>query len=265
MGYINLPVEGGGGGTWGSITGTLSNQTDLQNALNAKDTISDPAVNPDQYYIFQTDFTDQDRGGLTVSAAAGGGSGQAVSQGTTGINSTENCLGVIDMTLGTGTTARITMLGSAWLRSGSATIEFGSRIGLSVLSDGTNTYTKYIGFIDVNGAGDMSNGFYFRYTHSVNGGRWEAVVANAGVRTAADTTVSPTATQFQTFRIVVNSAGTQAQFFIDGTLRNTVSSGLPATSALFYYGAKIEKSAGTTSATSTIDWLYFKSTRSSAR
>ena len=26
----------GGGGTWGSITGTLSNQTDLQNALNAK-------------------------------------------------------------------------------------------------------------------------------------------------------------------------------------------------------------------------------------
>src|SRR6185436_8507304 len=27
---------GGGGGTWGLITGTLSNQTDLQNALNAK-------------------------------------------------------------------------------------------------------------------------------------------------------------------------------------------------------------------------------------
>lgn len=26
----------GGGGTWGSITGTLSNQTDLQNAFNAK-------------------------------------------------------------------------------------------------------------------------------------------------------------------------------------------------------------------------------------
>jgi len=29
-------VSGGGGGTWGSITGTLSNQTDLQNALDAK-------------------------------------------------------------------------------------------------------------------------------------------------------------------------------------------------------------------------------------
>lgn len=31
----------GGGGTWGSITGTLSDQTDLQNALNAKLNVSD--------------------------------------------------------------------------------------------------------------------------------------------------------------------------------------------------------------------------------
>src|ERR1035441_214061 len=30
-----LGILGGGGGTWGSITGTLSSQTDLQNALNA--------------------------------------------------------------------------------------------------------------------------------------------------------------------------------------------------------------------------------------
>ena len=28
---------GGGGGTWGSITGTLSDQTDLQSALDGKD------------------------------------------------------------------------------------------------------------------------------------------------------------------------------------------------------------------------------------
>lgn len=33
-------TTGGGGGTWGSITGTLSSQTDLQNALNAKADLS---------------------------------------------------------------------------------------------------------------------------------------------------------------------------------------------------------------------------------
>jgi hypothetical protein len=34
---------GGGGGTWGSITGTLSNQTDLQSALDAKYDVTNPA------------------------------------------------------------------------------------------------------------------------------------------------------------------------------------------------------------------------------
>ena len=33
---IPISAGGGGGGTWGSITGTLSSQTDLQNALNLK-------------------------------------------------------------------------------------------------------------------------------------------------------------------------------------------------------------------------------------
>jgi hypothetical protein len=39
--------SGGGAGTWGSITGTLSNQTDLQNALNAK--FDDPTGTTAQY------------------------------------------------------------------------------------------------------------------------------------------------------------------------------------------------------------------------
>lgn len=35
---------GGGGGTWGSITGTLSDQTDLQTALNAKQALVNAAT-----------------------------------------------------------------------------------------------------------------------------------------------------------------------------------------------------------------------------
>jgi hypothetical protein len=34
--FVLVEVTGGGGGTWGSITGTLSDQTDLQTALDAK-------------------------------------------------------------------------------------------------------------------------------------------------------------------------------------------------------------------------------------
>ena len=36
LGSGDLTVSGGGGGTWGSITGTLADQTDLQTALNGK-------------------------------------------------------------------------------------------------------------------------------------------------------------------------------------------------------------------------------------
>lgn len=36
LGSGNITISGGGDATWGSITGTLSSQTDLQNALNAK-------------------------------------------------------------------------------------------------------------------------------------------------------------------------------------------------------------------------------------
>lgn len=35
-----VPMSGGGGGTWGSITGTLSSQTDLQTALNNKQSLN---------------------------------------------------------------------------------------------------------------------------------------------------------------------------------------------------------------------------------
>ena len=37
--------SGGGGATWGGITGTLSDQTDLQGALDAKENTSNKATN----------------------------------------------------------------------------------------------------------------------------------------------------------------------------------------------------------------------------
>lgn len=47
-------TSGGGGGTWGSITGTLSNQTDLQSALNAKLSLSDTASMLSRYLLTNT-------------------------------------------------------------------------------------------------------------------------------------------------------------------------------------------------------------------
>lgn len=41
LGSGNITIQGGGSPTWGSITGTLSNQTDLQNVLDSKMPITD--------------------------------------------------------------------------------------------------------------------------------------------------------------------------------------------------------------------------------
>lgn len=60
-----IPSGGAGGGTWGSITGTLSSQTDLQSALNAKLT-ANGAITP----ATKTKITYDANGLVTVGAAA---------------------------------------------------------------------------------------------------------------------------------------------------------------------------------------------------
>jgi hypothetical protein len=78
------PATGGGGGTWGSITGTLSSQTDLQSALNGKQATLGftpyNATNPSGYI---SSYTETDpivkaingivkSNGTTISAATAG-------------------------------------------------------------------------------------------------------------------------------------------------------------------------------------------------
>jgi hypothetical protein len=45
QGNFTTPAGGGGSATWGSITGSLNLQTDLQNALNAKENTSNKSTN----------------------------------------------------------------------------------------------------------------------------------------------------------------------------------------------------------------------------
>ena len=253
----------GGGGTWGSITGTLSSQTDLQAALDAKDAIWDWNINPDRHFLFWTDFTQNDRATLNVATSGAGATG--TNDSTTGCNTTENCMGVYELSTGSTTTGRASIYNSGTWAIGSHKIEYGIRLALTTLSDATDTYTVYTGIADNPGAGNVTDGIYFQYTHGTNSGKWQAVVADAGVRSAVDTGVAPTATVNQVFKIVVNQAGTSADFYIDGTLTNTVSSGLPGAGDYTLWSNKIEKSAGTATRAMPIDWIYCKVTRSSAR
>lgn len=277
-----LQGGGGGGGTWGSITGTLSDQTDLQAALDAK--LDNPTSGvgfwsqmpsfPDQLNYFPKELDvfanviGAGAGELVVSAGAGA-SYQLADKSTAGagINSTEKANGVFFLNLGTTASTRIyagynSQSGNN-LSFGEHEVIFGKRINIAELSDGTNTFTAYVGHIDVVTAAP-GHGLFFRYTHSVNGGRWEYCSASGAGIVAADTGVAPTATVYQVLEIKVNRAATSATFYIDGTLVGTISTGIPTVGMIS--GANLIKTAGSAVGRGAyVDALYLATERLAVR
>jgi hypothetical protein len=204
-----------------------------------------------------------------LSSASGTGAAYQLSDKSValaGIDSTEKATGVCYLNLGTAASTRIFLgFGSNNVASfsfGQHETIWGTRANLATLSDGTNTYTAYHGFMESVTAGPVQ-GAFFRYTHSVNGGRWEFCVANGSV-TAADTGVSPSAGVYQVFEIKINRAATSITFYIDGSLVGTVTTGIP-TAGLFP-GTSLIRTAGTSgNYGSYIDAVYAATERLSAR
>jgi hypothetical protein len=195
--------------------------------------------------------------GFTNTANAGGGAGAGITMGvTTGITSSQ--AGIISLITGTGTTARSTIQrGSTNVFFGGGVHVFEAYVYIPVLSTVTNEYILYIGFGDVSGAGDMSDGAYFKYDRltSVN---WQMCTANggAGNRTATASATAVAAATWIKLRIEVNAAGTRVDYLINDTNIGNVLTNIPITSARITSElAKIEKSAGTTDTAFNIDYI----------
>ncbi len=123
------------------------------------------------------------------------------------------------------------------------------------LSDGTNTFTLRIGFIDSPSA-EPTDGVYFRYTHSVNSGEWQAVTRAAGVETATDTNVAAILT-WAFFEIEVNAAGTSAAFYINGVLVATNTTNIPTGANLTGIGVSAIKTAGAANIEFRVDLMAY--------
>lgn len=137
---------------------------------------------------------------------------------------------------------------------------FEARASLATLSDGTNTYTAGIGvssnvfYSFVTGS---SAGYYFKYTHGTNSGKWQAVTDNGSTQTATDTGVTAS-TGYALFRIEVNSANSSVTFYINGTLVATNTTTIYTSSNPLLIGSGLLKSAGTTARTIEVDYLRIK-------
>lgn len=199
----------------------------------------------------------------------GGGVGATVQISTFGQDGTENAIGVLDFGTGSSTAGGGAYQNTVYRHP----IGFGTehelscRAALSALSDATDTYHVRLGYMDAyTTQASIGNALYFRYSHGVNAGKWQAVSEGAGIETAVDTGVLAVAGVFSVFKIVANSAGTSAAFYINGALVATITTNLPtAAGTVVGQAFTIEKTAGATSRSLYLDYFEKKTKRTAAR
>jgi hypothetical protein len=131
----------------------------------------------------------------------------------------------------------------------------GSSSGGNALSDGTDTFTARHGFGSETVSTSPADGVFFRYTHSVNSGKWEAVCRASSVETATDTGVTADL-NWHRFEIITNAGWTSIDFKIDGSLVATVTTNIP-TADLMPIPGSIHKTLGGTARSISIDALEY--------
>lgn len=203
-----------------------------------------------------------------TSGAAGAG---AAASNTT-VTGTADHPGICELTTGT------TNTGNAFIASKhTASVLFGGGIWIAevvmnipTLSDGTETFTTYDGFLDSQVFTPV-DGAYFRYTHSVNSGKFQRVTVANSVETASDCNVTVVAGTWYRLVVVVNAAASSVEFFIKsgsgaltsvGSNTTNIPSGAGRETG-FLWG--ILKSAGTTARTKQMDYVRIRCLLTNAR
>ena len=259
--YYNNPV----GPFADTLAFTVTGLTMQQLAADIADSalFQDQSVNTDQNFFENDDFvsnTNLTHGWSSTSAGAGTG----LDRDAYGLNSTERAIGTFGGKTGTTAAGYATMYkGVSSLFTGwGVFLRCRMRAAVETLSTGAERFTTYVGFGDNVATGDMAEGCYFRYTDSVNSGKWEAVTAKASVKTAVDTGVAAN-TQYSIFEVRINAAGTSVEYYINDVLVATITTNIPVSP--FGMIHKIEKSVGTTSRRFHMDWFDFIVSLSAAR
>lgn len=134
-----------------------------------------------------------------------------------------------------------------------------ARIRIETLSLAAQAFTTYFGLMDGNAAGAPTNGVYFSYTHGTNSGKWVCTTRSGSTSTTVNSNITVTANQWYKLKAVINATGTQVQFYINDTLVGTSTTNIPTAAQRFVF--KMEKSAGTTARTSSLDYVSFRMVR----
>lgn len=162
--------------------------------------------------------------------------------------------GIIELATGTSGTGR-RFVGSSQvdeIDANGVVQTFSANVYIPTLSDGTDTFTVWAGFIDsITGA--PAEGHFFRYSHGVNSGKWQCVSVLATSETTTDSGTTVAVNTWYRFDIVVNAASS-ITFKLNGSTVATHTTNM--SDGPFGVGVNVRKGAGTTSRVIDVDYLY---------
>jgi hypothetical protein len=146
-------------------------------------------------------------------------------------------------------------LGYNTILFGNSTITYEYCVRIPVLSNDTDNFQIYVGTGNQIASGDMINGLYFRYNHSLNNGHWTANSSIGCVRTTSASDMPVIENAWHTLRIICD--GLMAKFYIDGLYATSINTNIPIlagneTSPCI----KIEKTSGINSRSLDLDYFW---------
>lgn len=128
---------------------------------------------------------------------------------------------------------------------GSATHFAAARVKIPTASSATDRFSFRFGYYDTT-SGNAVDGAYFDVTDNINSGNWVLKNYSNSTATTNATAVASVAGSWATLLVLVDSAASAAQYYVDGTLAGTVTGGLPTGAGReTRVTAIIEKTGGT--------------------
>lgn len=150
------------------------------------------------------------------------------------------------------------------LRLGGKEVFYEIRVRVETSSTASDAFTAFFGLTDLSTSTSASlatanNGVYLSYTHSNNSGKWVGITKSSGSVTNVNSSFTMTPGQWYKIKAIINDVGNRVDFYIDGILVGTSSTNIPTTDLKFVFG--IEKSAGTSARTASVDYIYWRMSR----
>jgi len=184
-------------------------------------------------------------GGGTVAGTTANGSGA----GATLLASEAGETGIIQLNTGSTSTGnnRYQIGGNSanTVLFGSATHFAAARVKIPTASSATDRFSFRFGYYDTT-SGNAVDGAYFDVTDNINSGNWVLKNYSNSTATTNATAVASVAGSWATLLVLVDSAASAAQYYVDGTLAGTVTGGLPTGAGReTRVTAIIEKTGGT--------------------